>query len=107
VDTRLGLGAQGPVAGRSGVVVTINGPSVPTGTTGVFMNLTVTDPQGVGWVAAYPTQASLPLVSNLNFVGRQTVPNLATVGLANYQATLYNGSGATVQLVADVFAYIL
>jgi len=35
------------------------------------------------------------------------VPNLATVGLANAQATLYNGSGATVQLVADIFAYIL
>ena len=35
------------------------------------------------------------------------VPNLATVGLANGQASLFNGSGGTVQLVADVFAYIL
>jgi len=47
------------------------------------------------------------LVSNLNFVGGQTVPNLATVGLTNGQATLYNGSGGTVQMVVDVFAYIL
>ena len=107
VDTRLGLGAHGPVAGSSGVVVTISGQSIPAGTTGVFMNLTVAEAKTVGWVAAYPTQASLPLVSNLNFVGGQTVPNLATVGLANAQATLYNGSGATVQLVADIFAYIL
>jgi len=107
VDTRLGLGAQGPVAASSGVVVTISGQSFPTGTTGVFMNLTVTEPKAGGWVAAYPTQGSLPLVSNVNFVGGQTVPNLATVGLANAEATLHNGSGATVQLVADVFAYIL
>ena len=107
VDTCLGLGAQGPVASNSGVAVTISGQTVPAGITGVFMNLTVTEPKASGWVAAYPTQASLPLVSNLNFVGGQTVPNLATVGLANAQATLYNGSGATVQLVADIFAYIL
>ena len=104
VDTRIALGATGPVAASSGVAVTINGP---TGTTGVFMNLTVTDTRTNGWVAAYPTQASLPLVSNLNFIAGQTVPNLATVGLASSRATLYNGSGATVQLVADVFAYVL
>jgi len=35
------------------------------------------------------------------------VPNLATVGLTNGQATFHNGSGGTVQMVADVFAYIL
>ncbi len=107
VDTRLGLGAHGPVAANSGVVVTISGPSVPTGTTGAFMNLTVTEPKADGWVAAYPTQASRPLVSNLNFVTGQTVPNLATVGLGDAHATLFNGSYASVQLVADVFAYIL
>jgi hypothetical protein len=107
VDTRTGLGAQGPVPGRSAVVVTVTGASMPTTVSGVFMNVTVTEAKTVGWVAAYPTQASLPLVSNLNFWGGQTVPNLASVGLNNAQATLYNGSGDSVQLVADVFAYIL
>jgi len=107
VDTRIGLGAMGPVAARTGVVVTIAGDSVPAGTEGIFMNFTVTKPQTNGWVAAYPTQASLPLVSNVNFVGGQTVPNLATLGLTNAQATLFNGSWGSVQMVADVFAYIL
>ncbi|HSN10558.1 MAG TPA: S8 family peptidase [Propionibacteriaceae bacterium] len=107
VDTRIGLGAQGPVAPSSGVVVTMTGGQVPSGAHGVFMNLTVTDPRAGGWVAAYPTQSSLPLVSNLNFVAAQTVPNLATVGLAGGQATLYNGSTGTVQLVTDIFGYIL
>jgi hypothetical protein len=72
-----------------------------------FVNFTVTEPQTGGWLAAYPTRATLPLVSNLNFVGGQTVPNLATVGLTNAQATLFNGSWGSVQMVADVFAYIL
>jgi len=107
VDTRLGLGAKGPVSAGTAVVVTVTGDSVPTTSQGVFMNLTVTDPKSSGWLAAYPTQATLPLVSNVNFVGGQTVPNLATVGLTNGQATLHNGSGGTVQMVADVFAYIL
>ena len=107
VDTRLGLGAKGPVVGGTAVVVTVTGDSVPTTSQGVFMNLTVTDPKSSGWLAAYPTQAALPLVSNLNFLGGQTVPNLATVGLANGQATLYNGAPGAVQMVVDVFAYIL
>ncbi len=107
VDTRKGLGASGPVPGKTGIVVTVSGQSVPTGTQGLFINLTVTEARTAGWLAAYPTQASLPLVSNLNFVGGQTVPNLATVGLTNAQATLFNGSLGSVQMVADVFAYIL
>ena len=96
VDTRIGLGAKGPVQARTGVVVTVTGDSVPMGTQGVFMNLTVAEPQAPGWLAAYPTQATQPLVSNLNFVGGQTVPNLATVGLTNAQATLFNGSWGSV-----------
>jgi hypothetical protein len=71
------------------------------------MNLTVTEPQAAGWVSAYPTQSSPPLVSNVNYVPGQTVPNLATVGLASSKATLLNGSSKTVQLVADIFGYIL
>jgi subtilisin family serine protease len=105
VDTRLGVGARGPVLGKSGVVVTVQ--SGPTGTHGLFMNFTVTETQTAGWLAAYPTAASLPLVSNLNFGGGQTVPNLVSVGLANAQVTLFNGSVGSVQMVADVFAYIL
>ncbi len=107
VDTRIGLGAQGPVAARTGVVVTVTGGAIPAATSGVFMNFTVTDPQTAGWVAAYPTQASLPLVSNVNFVGGQVVPNLATVGLTNGQVSLFNGSWGPTHMVVDVFAYIL
>jgi subtilisin family serine protease len=106
-DTRLGLGAPGPVKAATGVDVTVTGGPIPPDVQGVFMNLTVTETNAIGWVSAYPTQGSLPLVSNLNFAPGQTVPNLATVGLTAGQATLHNGSWGTVQIVADVFAYIL
>jgi Subtilase family len=107
VDTRIGLAGTGPVAAWGTVVVTIGGGSAPPTPHGVFMNLTVTEPQAAGWVSAYPTQSSPPLVSNVNYVPGQTVPNLATVGLASSKATLLNGSSKTVQLVADIFGYIL
>jgi subtilisin family serine protease len=109
VDTRIGLGVSGPVAASTGAVVTVTGSAVPTGVQGVFMNLTVTETQAPGWLAAYATQATRPLVSNLNFEAGQTVPNLATVGLSDGLATVYNGSlnRGTVQMVIDVFAYIL
>jgi hypothetical protein len=106
VDTRTNLGARGPVAARAGVAVTV--PPGPTpGASAVFMNLTVTEPTSPGWVVAYPTQVGMPSVSNVNFVPGQVVPNLAAVGLAQGQTWLYNGSWGSVQLVADVFAYIL
>jgi serine protease len=106
VDTRSGLGSLGPVLGKSGVIVTVGLPGSATAS-GLFMNLTVTEAQTAGYLSAYPPANSPPVVSNLNFAGGQTVPNLVSVGLANGQLELFNGSLGSVQMVADVFAYIL
>ena len=72
------------------------------------LNVTVTGPTGTGYVTVYDDGATLPLASNLNFVAGQTVPNLviARVG-ANGKVALYNGSAATIQLIADVSGYYL
>lgn len=109
LDTRTGLGGTGPIAAGADLDVTVPDTVAPTGSSGVIMNLTATETQTPGWVSAFPTQASPPLVSNLNFGANETVPNLAGVGLAKGQFTLHNGSSGsgTVQLIADVFAYIL
>ncbi len=108
VDTRRGLPVTGPVGAWGTVVVPIDGGSAtPAPPHGMVMNLTVTEPHASGWVSAYPTQSSPPLVSNVNYVAAQTVPNLSTVALASSKATLLNGSSGTVQLVADIFGYIL
>jgi hypothetical protein len=45
----------------------------------------------------------MPAVSNLNFSTNQTVPNLAIIPVGPDGAIrFHNGSGGTVQLIADV-----
>ncbi len=109
LDTRVGLGAaRGAVV--SGTTRTITLPGTGSGTpSGVIMNLTATEPTGSGYVSAYPASGTKPTVSNLNYDAGATVPNLASVGLTNGQATLFAAAGSygSVQIVADVFAYIL
>ena len=110
LDTRSGVGAAGPVV-RSGTVhlqVTGRGGVPATGVSAVVMNVTVTAPSGSGYITAYPDGTPLPTASNLNFVKGQTVPNLVTVKVGtNGKVALRNGSGGTVQLIADVAGYYL
>ena len=110
LDTRKGVGGSGPVvkAGTVHLQVTGRGGVPATGVSAVVMNVTVTEPSGSGYITAYPDGTSLPTASNLNFVKGQTVPNLVTVRVgANGKVALRNGSGGTVQLIADVAGYYL
>jgi hypothetical protein len=93
VAARATVGLQ--VAGRGGVPV--------SGVSAVVLNVTVTAPKSAGFVTVYGDGTAFPTASNLNFVAGQTVPNLviAPVG-ANGKVALYNGSGGTVHLIADV-----
>jgi hypothetical protein len=84
------------VAGRGGV------PSVDVAA--ATLNITVTEPDGAGFVTAYPCDRDRPTASNLNFVGGQTVPNLVTVRLSA-SGTLCLFASATTHLVADVAAW--
>ena len=107
LDTRYGVGSgAGAVGSGSERVITFTGDM--GNASGVFMNLTVTEPRAAGFLAAYPT-GSRPAISNLNFDAGATVPNLAAVALAGSRATVLNASNnnGTAQIVADVFAYIL
>ena len=71
LDTRDGTGS--PVA--AGGVVTLDAGSlgVTTGTTGVMLNLTVTDALGPGFLTAYPCTEGRPATSNLNYVAGDVV----------------------------------
>jgi hypothetical protein len=108
MDTRSNLGASGPVAPGGTVSLAVIGQGgVPTtAVSAVVLNVTVTDTTAPGYLTVYPDGVATPLASNLNFVPGQTVPNLviAPVG-ADGKVDLYNGSGGTVQLVADVSGY--
>lgn len=98
-DTRDG-GA--PVATGGVYVVDLTG-KVPADATAAVMNVTVTEPVASGFVTVYPCDATRPTASNLNYVARQTVPNLVTVALpADKRVCLY--AHTATHLLADLAA---
>ena len=111
LDTRNGTGApKAPVAANGTVALQVTGQGgVPnSGVGAVVLNVTLTQPTAGGYITVYPAGQSRPTASNLNFQAGQTIPNLvvATVGTGG-SVNLYNGSGGTVHLIADVAGYFL
>jgi hypothetical protein len=81
---------------------------IPASAASVVFNLTVTEARSFGFITAYASGAGRPNASNLNFAANQTVPNLVTVPVgADGKVTLFNRSGGTAQLIADVAGYYL
>ncbi|HYN73258.1 MAG TPA: hypothetical protein VES60_12220, partial [Nakamurella sp.] len=67
-----------------------------------------TSPTQGGYITAYADGADRPTTSNLNFVAGQTIPNLVVVPVgANGGIRLFDGSGGTVHLIADIAGYYL
>ena len=88
------------VTGRGGVPA--------TGVAAVVLNVTVTAPVTNGYLTAYPAGTTAPTASNINFLARQTIPNLVVVKVGtNGQVALKNSSGGTIQVIADVAGYFL
>lgn len=106
LDTRNGTGSSiGAVPAKGSVTVQVAGAGgVPsTGVAAVALNVTVTSPTRGGYLTVHPSDQTRPVVSNLNFSAGQTIANAVTVMVsATGQVTFYNGSGGTVQIVADV-----
>jgi hypothetical protein len=108
LDTRTGEGGN-IVPLSTGVFTELNvmgvGGVPPSGVTAVVMNVTVTSPTLPGYVTAWPSGEDQPVVSNLNFLPGQTVPNLVTVKVgANGKVNLFNSAGNT-DVIADVAGY--
>jgi outer membrane protein assembly factor BamB len=111
LDTRIGTGAPKVAVAAGGTVhLQVAGASdVPaSGVAAVVLNVTVTAPTRPGFVTLFGNGTTRPTASTLNFLADQTVPNLviAPVG-ADGKVAFYNGSGGTIQLVADVSGYYL
>ncbi len=67
-----------------------------------MLNVTSTNPTAPSYLTVYPTGATRPIVSNLNFVAGQTVPNRVEVKLGTSgQVDIYNAAGS-VNVIADV-----
>jgi uncharacterized protein (DUF1501 family) len=110
LDTRSGLGApSGKVGPASAIDVTIGGlgPVPPTGVTAVLMNVTATGTTAPGFLTVWPTGATKPEASNLNFDTGQTVPNLVLAKLGSAgKVSIFNAAGYT-HVLADVCGYFV
>lgn len=106
LDTRSGNGAPAaPVPANGGLDLQVTGRGgVPaTGVTAVVLNITVTAPVTSGYITVYPSGGTRPASSNLNFVARQSVPNLVNVAVGTGgRIRIENHSSGTVQLIGDV-----
>lgn len=109
LDSRIGLGFACRVgAGRSFDLTLANTAGIPaSGVGAVLTNLTVTEPDGAGFVTGWPALTTRPTASNVNVNGAgQTVAAAAvtTVGQGG-SVSLYSYSSAHV--LADVAGYFL
>lgn len=107
LDTPTGVGApRAPVGPGASVSLTVTGPGgVPAGVSAVALNVTAAAPTGAGYLTVYGG-AVRPFVSNLNFTAGGTISNLVVVSVGTGgRVVLYNGSGGTVALSADVQGY--
>jgi VCBS repeat protein len=86
------------VAGKGGVPA--------SGASAVVLNVTVTGPTQGSYLTVYPDDAiNRPVVSDLNYVPGQTVPNLVVVKLgADGGINIYNEAGST-DVIADVVGW--
>jgi len=95
----------GPVLRDTTLALTVIGRGgVPADATAVVLNVTVTEPGASGFITVFPCGEGRPNASNLNFVGNQTVPNMAISRIgAGGAVCLY--ANETTHLVVDVDAY--
>ena len=96
-----GTGTLGPAATLA-VQVTGNGGVPPSGVAAVVLNVTATNTTAASYFSVWPVGASQPIVSNLNWVAGQTVPNRVIVPLGTGgKVNVFNYAGSA-DLVIDV-----
>ncbi|MCY0945878.1 hypothetical protein [Streptomyces antarcticus] len=110
LDSRAAVGRPGtdPVPARGEVSLTVAGRAgVPqSGVKAVVLNVTLTDAKDAGHLTVWPSGTTRPNSSSLNWTAGQTVPNHVVVPVgADGKVKLYNASGGSAHLIADVFGY--
>ncbi len=103
-DTRIALGAPGPVAAGSTIGLAVTGiagvPSIGVGA--VLVNVTAVSPDRSTFITVWPSGVSRPLASNVNVAAGAVAANevIATVG-ADGRISVYV-DGANTDLVVDI-----
>lgn len=106
VDTRNGTGlAAGLITPGHIVQIPLAAASAPADASAVVADVTVTEPDGAGYLTVFPCAEAAPLASNVNFTTGQTASNLVLVGLDAHRQ-LCATSNATLHLVIDVSGWV-
>jgi hypothetical protein len=98
----------GPIGQQTTVNLTVTGRGgVPaSGVGAVAINVTATNPPASSFLTVWPTGATQPLASNLNFNPGQTIPNMAIVPVgSDGQISIYNNTGG-VDVIVDVLGWV-
>jgi hypothetical protein len=109
-DTRSGSGKPNAGntlgAGRAITVQVTGAGGVPaSGASAAILNITATNTSAAGALTVWPTGATMPLASNLNWAAGQTAPNRVLVPIGSGgQVSIYNFAGST-DVVVDVSGY--
>ncbi len=121
LDTRLSS-PPGPIGGALARDVRVVGPlggsqggafdcGVPSGATGVFINVVAVGAAGPGHLTVYPSGSTLPLASSINFTTGQTIANGLLVPVCTPFAacaadvTIQMGPAAA-HVVIDITGYV-
>lgn len=106
LDTRNGIGAaKAQVGAGKTVTFQVSGRAgVPASdAAAAVLNVTATRSAAAGSVTAFPGGTSRPATSNVSFARGQTISAHTTIKLgADGKVSLFNGSSASVDLIADV-----
>lgn len=102
LDTREGVGRPGThKLAKDDVLELTFGNRIGPQTTAVVLNTTITQPDGPGFLTVWPCGGDRPVVSNLNFVAGETVPNLVVSKLGP-GGTICLSASHTTHVVADL-----
>lgn len=106
LDTRVGTGGitgAVPSGGTIEVQIAGRGGIPSTDLAGVAMTVTVTEPTGPGYLTVFPSGASRPAPSNLNFAAGETTANLVVVKVGSTgMVSVFNSVGGTTHVIVDV-----
>lgn len=113
LDTRFAIGVPVRPAGQLGAGQSLDlqvlgqGGVLPSGVSGVVLNVTVTATNAASFLSVWPQGSPRPVVSNLNWVPGKTVANLVEVAVnpATGRVSFFNSGGNT-DVIVDVQGYV-
>ncbi len=98
---------SGPIGQQTAINIGVLGRgAIPaSGVGAVALNVTATNPTGPSFLTVWPTGATRPTASSLDFIGGQTVPNMVIEKyVVGGQLSFYNNTGS-VDVAVDVLGW--